>query len=309
MQLRIFTEPQQGASYETLLRVAKASEDLGFEAFFRSDHYLKMGSVSGLPGPTDAWITLAGLARDTSRIRLGTLMSPVTFRNPGPLAISVAQVDQMSGGRVEFGFGTGWFEAEHAAYGIPFPRTRVRFDMFAEQLAIITGLWQTPVGETFSFEGEHYTVTDSPALPKTAQQPRPPVLIGGWGAKRTPHLAARYADEFNMGFGSVTDTGAGFDRVRSACEAAGRDEASMTFSVAQVVCCGRTPDELKRRAAAIGREVDELRKHGLAGTPEEIADKIAQFAGVGTARVYLQVLDLSDLDHLELLAELIPAVR
>jgi F420-dependent oxidoreductase-like protein len=309
MQLRIFTEPQQGASYETLLRVAKASEDLGFEAFFRSDHYLKMGKVSGLPGPTDAWITLAGLARDTSRIRLGTLMSPVTFRNPGPLAISVAQVDQMSGGRVEFGFGTGWFEAEHAAYGIPFPRTRVRFDMFAEQLAIITGLWQTPVGDTFSFDGEHYTVTDSPALPKSAQQPRPPVLIGGWGPKRTPHLAARYADEFNMGFGSVTDTAAGFDRVRSACEAAGRDEASMTFSVAQVVCCGRTPDELKRRAGAIGRDVDELREHGLAGTPGEVADKIAQFAGVGAARVYLQVLDLNDLDHLELLAELIPAVR
>jgi F420-dependent oxidoreductase-like protein len=309
MQLRIFTEPQQGASYETLLRVAKASEDLGFDAFFRSDHYLKMGGVSGLPGPTDAWITLAGLARDTSRIRLGTLMSPVTFRYPGPLAISVAQVDQMSGGRVEFGFGAGWFEAEHAAYAIPFPRTRVRFDMFAEQLEIITGLWQTPAGDTFSFNGEHYTVTDSPALPKSAQQPRPPVLIGGWGAKRTPHLAARYADEFNMGFGSVTDSAAGFDRVRSACEAVGRDEASMTFSVAQVVCCGRTTEELSRRAAAIGRDVDQLREHGLAGTPEEIGDKIAQFASVGAARVYLQVLDLSDLDHLQLLAELIPAVR
>jgi F420-dependent oxidoreductase-like protein len=309
MQLRIFTEPQQGASYETLLRVAKAAEDLGFDAFFRSDHYLKMGSGTGLPGPTDAWITLAGLARDTSRIRLGTLMSPVTFRYPGPLAISVAQVDQMSGGRIEFGFGAGWYEAEHAAYGIAFPRTRVRFDMLAEQLAILTGLWQTPVGDTFSFDGEHYTVADSPALPKSAQQPRPPVLIGGWGAKRTPHLAARYADEFNMGFGSVTDTSAGFDRVRSACEATGRDEASMIFSTAQVVCCGRTPDELKRRAAAIGRDADQLREHGLAGTPAEIADKIAQFAGAGASRIYLQVLDLSDLDHLELLAELIPAVR
>jgi len=309
MQLRIFTEPQQGASYETLLRVAKASEDLGFDAFFRSDHYLKMGGVTGLPGPTDAWITLAGLARDTSRIRLGTLMSPATFRYPGPLAIAVAQVDQMSGGRIEFGFGAGWFEAEHSAYAIPFPRTRERFDMFAEQLAIIIGLWQTPVGDTFSFEGHHYTVTDSPGLPKPAQQPRPPVLIGGWGVKRTPHLAARYADEFNLAFGSLTDTAAGFDRVRSACEAAGRDEASIILSAAQVVCCARTPDELKRRAAAIGREVDELREHGLAGSPEEIADKIAEFGGVGAARMYLQVLDLSDIDHLELLAELIPAVR
>jgi F420-dependent oxidoreductase-like protein len=309
MQLRIFTEPQQGASYDTLLAVAKATEDLGFDAFFRSDHYLKMGGVTGLPGPTDAWITLAGLARDTSRIRLGTLMSPATFRYPGPLAISVAQVDQMSGGRVEFGFGAGWFEAEHAAYAIPFPGLRERFDLFEEQLAIITGLWGTPAGETFSFSGEHYTVTDSPGLPKPAQQPRPPVLIGGFGGKRTPALAARYADEFNLAFASIAVTAEQFDRVRAACAAARRDEASMTYSAAQVVCCARTPDELKRRAAAIGREADELREHGLAGTPEEIADKIAVFAGLGATRMYLQVLDLSDLDHLELLAELIPAVR
>jgi len=294
MQLRIFTEPQQGASYDTLLRVAKAAEDLGFDAFFRSDHYLKMGRVSGLPGPTDAWITL---------------MSPATFRYPGPLAVSVAQVDQMSDGRIEFGFGTGWFEAEHAAYGIPFPPLGERFEWFAEQLAIITGLWETPVGETFSFTGTHYTVTGSPALPKTAQQPRPPVLIGGGGAKRTPRLAARYADEFNLPFQSLGDTRAAFDRVREACAAADRDPASMTYSAAQVVCCGKTPDELKRRADNIGREVDELREHGLAGTPDEIAAKIAEFASLGASRMYLQVLDLADLDHLELLAGLIPAVR
>jgi F420-dependent oxidoreductase-like protein len=309
MQLRIFTEPQQGASYDTLLRVARATEELGFDAFFRSDHYLKMGGVSGLPGPTDAWITLAGLARDTSRIRLGTLMSPATFRYPGPLAVSVAQVDQMSGGRVEFGFGTGWFEAEHAAYGIPFPPLGERFEWFAEQLAIITGLWETPAGETFSFTGTHYTLTDSPALPKTAQQPRPPVLIGGGGLKRTPRLAAQYADEFNLAFWSLGDTRAAFGRVRDACEATGRDPASMTYSAAQVVCCGRTPEELKRRAEAIGRDVDELRQHGLTGTPEELAAKIAEFTDVGAGRMYLQVLDLDDLDHLELLSELIPAVR
>jgi F420-dependent oxidoreductase-like protein len=308
MQLRIFTEPQQGASYDTLLRVARAAEDLGFDAFFRSDHYLKMGGVSGLPGPTDAWITLAGLARDTSRIRLGTLMSPATFRYPGPLAISVAEVDQMSGGRVEFGFGTGWFEAEHAAYGIPFPPLGERFEWFGEQLAIITGLWETPPGETFSFAGTHYTLTDSPALPKPVQQPRPPVLIGGGGAKRTPRLAARYADEFNLAFRSLDDTKTSFGWVRDACEAADRDPAAMTYSAAQVVCCGRTPDELKGRAASIGREVDELREHGLAGTPAEIAAKIAEFSGVGASRMYLQVLDLDDLDHLEVLAELIPAV-
>jgi len=308
MELRIFTEPQQGASYASLLRVARAAEDLGFDAFFRSDHYLKMGDVSGLPGPTDAWITLAGLARETSRIRLGTLMTPATFRYPGPLAISVAQVDQMSGGRIEFGFGAGWYDAEHAAYAIPFPGTRERFDRFAEQLAIITGLWETPLGRTFSYSGTYYTVTDSPALPKSAQHPRPPVLIGGGGPKRTPELAARYADEFNR-FADLADCSAAFDRVRQACVAAGRDPDSLVYSVAQVVCCGRTEAEVSKRAAAIGREPAWLREHGLAGSPDEIATKIGGFAGIGASRIYLQVLDLDDLDHLELLAELIPVVR
>src|SRR5215469_4612791 len=198
MQLRIFTEPQQGASYETLLRAARAAEDLGFDGFFRSDHYLKMGDVSGLPGPTDSWVTLAGLARETTRIRLGTLVSAATFRYPGPLAISVAQVYQMSGGRVELGLGAGWFEAEHKAYAIPFPPLAERFARYEEQLAIITGLWETPDGGTFSFSGTYYTVTDSPALPKPAQRPRPPMIIGGAGARRTPRLAAAYADEYNI---------------------------------------------------------------------------------------------------------------
>jgi F420-dependent oxidoreductase-like protein len=308
MRLRIFTEPQQGADYETLLRVARATEDLGFDAFFRSDHYLKMGNVSGLPGPTDAWITLAGLARETSRIRLGTLMSPATFRFPGPLAISVAQVDQMSGGRVEFGFGAGWFDAEHAAYAIPFPDLAERFDRYEEQLAIITGLWETPEGELFSFSGKYYTVTDSPALPKPAQRPRPPVLIGGAGPKRTPRLAARYADEYNVPFASADATAAAFGRVRDASAAAGRDASSMTYSAAQVVCCGKDDAELARRAAAIGRQPDELRAHGLAGTPAEIADRIGEFAALGAQRMYLQVLDLTDLDHLELLAGLLAMV-
>ena len=303
MQLRIFTEPQQGASYATLLQVAKATEDLGFDAFFRSDHYLKMGDVSGLPGPTDAWITLAGLARETARIRLGTLMSPATFRYPGPLAISVAQVDQMSGGRVEFGFGAGWFDAEHAAYAIPFPSLGERFDRYEEQLAIITGLWETPEGEQFNFEGKYYTVKDSPGLPKPAQRPRPPVLLGGSGPKRTPRLAARYADEFNVPFSSIDDTAAAFGRVRDACAAAGRDAASMTYSAAQVVCCGRDDAEISRRAEAIGWKVEDVRAYGLGGTPAELAEKIGKYAEIGAERIYLQVLDLHDLDHLELLSE------
>ena len=302
MKLRIFTEPQQGADYQTLRNVTLAAEELGFDAFFRSDHYLKMGDVPGLPGPTDAWATLAALAAETTRIRLGTLMTAATFRLPGPLAITVAQVDQMSGGRVEFGLGAGWYEAEHAAYGIPFPPLGERFDALGEQLAIITGLWGTADGETFSFDGAHYRVSDSPALPKPAQRPRPPVILGGGGPRRTPRLAARFADEFNVPFGSVADSAAGFARVREACEAAGRYPASMTYSVAQTVCCGKDEAEFRRRAAAIGREPAEAREHGVGGTPGEVAAKIAEFAEIGAERVYLQVLDLSDLDHLALIA-------
>jgi F420-dependent oxidoreductase-like protein len=310
MQLRIFTEPQQGADYPTLLAVARAAEDLGFDAFFRSDHYLSMGEGPGLPGPTDAWITLAGLARETSRIRLGTLMSPVTFRLPGPLAIAVAQADQMSGGRVELGLGTGWFAAEHEAYGIPFPGLGDRFTRLEEQLAIITGLWQAPAGETFSFSGSVYQLTGSPALPKPVQRPRPPVLVGGAGARRTPYLAARYADEYNVPFESLEGTAAAFGRVREACRAAGRDPGSLVYSAAQTVCCGATGAELARRAAATGRDLAELRKAGLAGTPSEVAAKIAQFGAAGASRVYLQVLDLADTDHLALLAaEVMPQVR
>ena len=244
MRLRISTEPQQGGDYATLRRVAQATEQLGFDAFFRSDHYLRIGGGSGLPGPTDAWTTLAALAVETSRIQLGTLVSPATFRLPGPLAVIVAQVDQMSGGRVELGLGTGWYEAEHAAYGIPFPPPAERFDIFEEQLAIITGMWGTPEGETFSYQGAHYQLTDSPALPKPAQRPRPPVLIGGAGPRRTPRLAAAYADEYNLPFHTAADTAAAFGRVRDACEAAGRDASSMRYSVAQTVCCGRDDAEL-----------------------------------------------------------------
>ena len=309
MRLRIFTEPQQGASYGTLRRVAKAAEDLGFDAFFRSDHYLRMGDGSGEPGPTDAWATLAALAVETSTIRLGTLVTAATFRLPGPLAITVAQVDEMSGGRVEFGLGAGWYDGEHRAYGIPFPPLKERFDRFEEQLAIITGLWSTPVGQTFSYDGAYYSLTDSPALPKPVQRPKVPVIIGGGGARRTPALAARYADEFNAAFVPAADVAAGFGRVRDACAAEGRDPASMVFSTAQVVCCGKDEAELARRAAAIGRDLSDLRSNGLAGSPSEIVDKLGAFADAGATTAYLQVLDLADLDHLDLLAsEVLPQV-
>jgi F420-dependent oxidoreductase-like protein len=299
MDLRIFTEPQQGAGYDTLLAVAKATEDLGFDAFFRSDHYLKMGDVDGLPGPTDAWITLAGLARETSRIRLGTLMTAATFRLPGVLAIQVAQVDAMSGGRVEFGLGAGWFADEHTAYGIPFPKQK--FGRLEEQLAIVTGLWETPEGETFSYDGTHYQLAGSPALPKPAQA-RVPVLIGGMGKERTPRLAARYADEFNVPFASAEDSAAQFGRVRRAAEAAGRKPDDLVYSNALVACVGKDDAEVARRAAFIGREVEELKANGLAGSPAEVVDTIGRYAEAGSSRIYFQILDLSDLDHLALIA-------
>jgi F420-dependent oxidoreductase-like protein len=308
MELRVFTEPQQGATYDDLLRVALEAERLGFGAFFRSDHYLHMGAVSGLPGPTDAWITLAGLARETKTIRLGTLMSAATFRLPGPLAISVAQVDQMSGGRVELGIGSGWFANEHAAYGIDFPSLGERFDRLSEQLEIITGLWETPIDQTFSFSGKHYQLTDSPARPKPVQRPRPPVLIGGGGKVRTPQLAAQFAQEFNMPFNSLEATSSQFERVRGACERGGRE--SIILSAAQVLCVGESEAEIERRAGRIGREVGELRANGLAGTVDEVAEKIQAFAAVGAQRMYLQVLDLFDLDQLRLVAqEVMPRVR
>ncbi|MFW0796245.1 LLM class F420-dependent oxidoreductase [Gordonia sp. CPCC 205515] len=302
MDLRIFIEPQQGATYDDQLRMAKAAEDLRFDAFFRSDHFLAM-NAEGLPGPTDSWVTLGGLARETSTIRLGTLVTSATFRFPGTLAIQVAQVDEMSGGRVELGLGAGWFDAEHAAYGIPFPGLKERFDRLEESFEIITGLWGTPAGRHFDFQGEHYTIRDSPALPKPVQSPRPPIIVGGGGKKRTPALAARFADEFNLAFSPVDASAEQIGRVRAAVAKAGRRPETMIFSAAQVVCCGRTDAEIARRAEAIGRDVDELRANGLAGTPDEVVAKIAEYREIGVSRIYLQTLDLTDLDHLDLVAK------
>lgn len=305
MQLRIFTEPQQGATYDDLLAVALAAESAGFDGFFRSDHYLKMGDVSGLPGPTHAWVTLAGLARDTSTIRLGTLVSPITFYQPGPLAISVAQVDQMSGGRVELGIGAGWFEAEHEAYGIEFPGLGDRMSRLEEAVEQIVGLWTTPDGETFDHDGVYHSFTDSPALPKPTQRPHPPLVIGGRGKKRTPALAARFAQDFNLPFGPPADIPPIMENVARACEAIDRDPATMTWSAAQVLCVGETDADVERRAAAIGREADEMRENGVAGTLDEARAKLEALAAVGVDRIYLQVLDLSDLDHVALAGQLI----
>ena len=302
MKVRIFVEPQQGASYDQQLKVAQACEAAGFDAFFRSDHFLAMGG-DGLPGPSDAWLTLAGIARETDRIRLGTLVTSATFRLPGLLAVQVAQVDVMSGGRVEVGLGAGWYDAEHTAYGVPFQPLGERFERLEEQFAILTGLWTTPVGERFDFDGRHYQLEDSPALPKPVQLPHPPLIVGGGGAKRTPRLAATYADEFNLPFSSLADTEAQYERVRTACADRGRDPATLRLSTAQTVCCGATDAEVERRASNIGRKADDLRANGVAGTPDEVVARLQEFAGIGAQSIYLQVLDLNDLDHIELLAE------
>ncbi len=301
MRVRLFVEPQQGATYDRLLAVAQEAEACGFDGFFRSDHYLAMGG-DGLPGPTDAWVTLAGLARDTTRLRLGTLLTAATFRLPGPLAITVAEVDAMSGGRIELGLGAGWYAEEHAAYGIPFPDVRERFDRLEEQWAIVTGLWATPVGERFSFAGRQYRIDDSPALPKPVQRPHPPLIAGGGGGVRTPRIAARYADEFNLAFRSVDETAAQFERVRQACVAEGRDPGSLRYSAAQVVCLGADEAEFARRAAAIRRQPDELRANGVAGTPAEGLERCRALVEIGADTLYLQVLDLTDLDHVRFIA-------
>jgi F420-dependent oxidoreductase-like protein len=309
VQLRIFTEPQMGATYDDLLAVARHTEETGFDAFFRSDHYLTMGG-DGLPGPTDAWITLGGLARETSRIRLGTLLTAATFRLPGPLAIAVAQVDQMSGGRVEFGLGAGWFEAEHAAYGIPFPELGERFDRLEEQFAVLTGLWGTPPGESFDFDGRYYRLAKSPALPKPVQPGGIPVIVGGAGKRRTPRLAARYATEFNAPFLAPEENARVFAGVRSACEEFGRDPASLVYSSAVTVCVGRDDAEVARRAAAIGRSPDAWGPSDVGGSPAQVVDLLGRYREAGAERIYLQVLDLHDLDHLDLIAaEVAPQLR
>jgi alkanesulfonate monooxygenase len=308
MRFRIFTEPQEGATYDDQLAVARLAEELGFDAYFRSDHYISFTFGDGLPGPTDAWITLAGLARETTTLRLGTLVSPITFRLPGPLAIAVAQIDAMSGGRVELGLGAGWNDREHAAYGIPFPATGDRFDLLEEQLAIVRGLWSTPVGEHFSYTGTHYSLVDSPALPKPVQLPGPPIVMGGFGAKRTPRLAAQYADEFNVAFAPPDSYPEIVGRVASACEAIDRDPASLPTSIANTVLCGVDEAEVERRAAAIGRDVATARAAHFAGTPAEVIDRVGEYQDLGATTVYFQVLDLHDLDHLRLLAdEVLPA--
>lgn len=309
MQLRIVTEPQQGASYEDILKTARLSEDFGYDAFFRSDHYLKLGNVSGLPGPTDAWTTIAGLARDTSRIRLGTLVSPATFRHPSVLAISVSQIDHMSGGRVELGLGAGWFADEHRAYGIPFPETSERFELFEEQLKIISGLWRTPMDKSFNFEGKNYKIVDSPALPKPLQHPYPPIVLGGMGKRRGLYLAALFANEYNL---FLVDPATAVDRFRRLDDMAielCREPGDIAHSLVVIPAIGRSRLEISERINAIARvlpavaDSPRLPEYVLAGSVNEVVDLLGKYTYDALAsRIYLEMLDVNDVRQIELFA-------
>jgi F420-dependent oxidoreductase-like protein len=313
MDIRVCIETQQGASYDDIYQLTAVCEASGFEGFYVSDHFhvmpYKHAAPGGRPGPTDAWTTLAGLARDTATIGLGTLLSSATFRHPVVLAVTVAQVDAMSGGRVRFGLGAGWFELEHSVQGLSFPPIAERFDRLEEQLEVILGMWQTPENETFSFSGEHYAVHDSPALPKPHQRPHPPVVIGGSGPRRTPSLAARFASEYNAPFVGPDATAERLRVLERACAAIGRDPGSLRRSGGVIVCCGESEREANARAAAIG--LDPATDDGgvLIGTVDKVVDRLGEYGTIGTDAMYLEIDDLNDLDHVRLIGErVLPAL-
>jgi len=300
MEIGLFVTPQQGATYADQLAAALTAEAAGFRSFVRSDHYLANGNDIRLPGPTDTWITLAGLARETTTIELGVMVSAATFRPPGPMSIVAAQVDEMADGRLVFGLGTGWNQREHEALGLHFPPLAERFERLEEQLEIITGLWATPVGETYTFHGRHYGLDSAPGLPKPRRAPGPYLVVGGLGAVRTPTLAARFADEFNLPpFQTPEQAGVAFARVRARCAAVGRDPATLATSLTLTTFCGRDHGELERRAACAPWDAAHA---SLRGTPAEVVDALAAFESTGATRAYLRVLDVRDLDHIELLA-------
>ena len=314
MRYALMTEPQQGLSYDEILALARTAEDAGFEAFFRSDHYASFPGDAGLP-TTDAWATLAGLARETTSIRLGTLVSPVTFRIPGNLAKVIQTVDEMSDGRIEAGFGAGWNDDEHAQLGIPFPPIGERYDMLEEQMAIIHGLWTEPDG--WSFAGKHWRVDGSRRHGEIARGGRrhPHVIFGGKGGRRLAGLVARYGDEFNLNSAAPDDAPAAYERVRSACAELGRDPDEVVYSAMTGVLVAETEDDLRARVAdllqALGQgEVDgdewlaDRRRRWIMGTPDEARERVAALETRGTQRIMLQDFLPRDLEHVRLMGRI-----
>ena len=306
MRMRVLLEPHHGATYAQILALARATGEAGFDAFFRSDHYLGIDPDDTGYRPTDSWTTLAGLAVQTERVRLGTLMTASTYRQPGPLAIAVATVDAMSGGRVELGIGAAWYEREHRFFGIPFPPVGERFDRLAEQLDIITGLWATAPGETFSYDGKHYQLMACASIPRPAAPI--PVIIGGAGPRRTPALAARFAAEFNSGMSDgLAERFANFRRI---CAESGRDPAGVRLSTTLPVCCGATREQAARRAAALGEEGLRMLRMGITGDPGDVAGRLAELRDAGADTVYFHLYDVADTDHVRLLgSEVLPRLN
>jgi F420-dependent oxidoreductase-like protein len=318
MRFALMTEPQQGLSYDELLAVACAAEDAGFEGFFRSDHYTSFPGASHVR-TTDAWTTLAGLARETSRISLGVLVSPVTFRIPGSFAKVVMTVDEMSGGRVEVGVGAGWNALEHAEHGIPYPDTIERVDLLEEELRILNGFWDQPDG--WSYQGEHYQVHEAHLRPRDrslyapgASRPRPNLIVGGSGKPRNVRLAAEYADEYNVSQQPPDWCRTAYARVDEACRKIGRDPKTVTRSVMTGTVIGRNAAELKDRLAdlmsTVGQSpdeaeawVDERRDRYIIGTPDQVRQRVREFEEAGAQRVMLQDFIPRDLEHVKVMAE------
>ena len=319
MRFALMTEPQQGLTYAEQLAIVQRAESLGFESFFRSDHYQSFPGPSGEP-TTDAWAVLAGLARETSRITLGTLVSPVTFRPVGNLAKVVTTVDEMSGGRVEFGLGAGWNEEEHRQLGLPFPPIGKRADLMEEQFAVLHGLWGEPDG--WSHAGAHVRIEDATFHPKPAARragttfdgvARPRLLTGGEGSPRSMRIAARYVDEFNLSSSSPEKAATKFGELRAACEAIGRDPTTMGRSVMAGVLIGRDEAEVSRRKAellrAFGDEAggdewfDAREPRWILGTPDQARAMVARFEAAGAERIMLQDFLPRDLEMVDLMAE------
>jgi F420-dependent oxidoreductase-like protein len=316
MRLCAMIEGQEGVTWENWVALADVCERAGLEGLFRSDHYLSVVGLAGRP-TLDAWTTLGALAERTERIRLGTLVSPATFRHPSVVAKSVATVDHVSGGRVELGLGAGWNEGEHAAYGFPFPALDERMTMLEEQLEIVSRLWTE---ERVAFEGRHYRLEDCESLPKPVQQPRPPIIVGGSAGPRSIRLGVRFADEYNTLLASVEDCRERRVRLDEACERVGRDPASLSLSLMATTVVGSDRAEVLERTrhvlAAWGRDagdaeevLEERSERWIAGTPSEVVERVEALREAGVERVYLQHLAHADVEMLALVgAEVLPAL-